>query len=232
MSNTNEGWIKLHRKIRENPLWQENRSFSKAEAWIDILMEARHSDEPAKVLIGSHIIECGRGQIIKSLDTLASRWGWNKSKVRRFLDLLNRLEQIRHENVTKTTRITICNYDTYNSPRNADETQMKRERHADETQATPNKNVKNEKKAKKKTVTPKEPKKPYGEFDTVMLTDTEYKALQSRLSSKRLSFGIEYLDGYKKSKGKKYDSDYAVFKKGGWLMKVINEECPRSFASV
>ena len=148
MSDINEGWIKLHRKLRENPIWQEKRSFSKAEAWIDMLMEARHSEDPAKVLIGNHVVECHRGQIIKSLDTLAGRWGWNKSRVRRFLNLLENLEQIRHENVTKTTRITICNYDTYNSKRNEDETNVTQPRHASDTHLTPNKNVKKEKNVK------------------------------------------------------------------------------------
>ena len=144
----NEGWIKLYRKMRNNPLWQEKRSFSKAEAWIDILMEARHSEEPIKVLIGSQLIECCRGQIIKSLDTFATRWGWSKSKVRRFLHLLQEMNQIRHENVTKTTRITVCNYDTYNDPRNEDEPKMNHKRNANETQVAPNKNVKKDKNVK------------------------------------------------------------------------------------
>jgi hypothetical protein len=142
------GWIKLHRKIQLNPLWTERRRFSRAEAWIDILMEARHDPEPAKILIGNQIIECKRGECIKSLDTWASRWKWNKSAVRRFFDLLQGMNQIRHENETKTTRLYVCNYDAYNGTRNADETQMKRKRNADETHLTPNKNDKNEENGK------------------------------------------------------------------------------------
>jgi hypothetical protein len=142
------GWIKLHRKIQLNPLWTERRRFSRAEAWIDILMEARHDPEPAKLLIGNKIIECKRGECIKSLDTWASRWKWNKSAVRRFFDLLQGMNQIRHENETKTTRLFVCNYDTYNGTRNKNETEMKRKRNADETHLTPNKNDKNEENGK------------------------------------------------------------------------------------
>ena len=134
------GWIKLHRKIQLNPLWTERRRFSRAEAWIDILMEARHDPEPARLLIGNKIIECKRGECIKSLDTWANRWKWNKSAVRRFFDLLQGMNQIRHENETKTTRLCVCNYETYNGTRRENETEMKRKRNADETHLTPNKN--------------------------------------------------------------------------------------------
>jgi hypothetical protein len=135
------GWIHLHRKIQFNFLWTEPRTFSKAEAWIDMLMEARHSERPAQILIGSHLIECGRGQCIKSLESWGSRWHWDKSKVRRFFALLQDANQIRLENVTKTTRITICNYETYNGTRPDSETIMKRSCYDDETHLTPNKNV-------------------------------------------------------------------------------------------
>lgn len=135
------GWIHLHRKIQFNFLWTEPRTFSKAEAWIDMLMEARHSEKSAQILIGSHLIECGRGQCIKSLESWGNRWHWNKSKVRRFFALLQEANQIRLENVTKTTRITICNYGTYNGSRNESETIVKRSCNDDETRLTPNKNV-------------------------------------------------------------------------------------------
>ena len=39
-----EGWIKLHRKIWENKYWLEPRRFSKAEAWIDIMLLASHKE--------------------------------------------------------------------------------------------------------------------------------------------------------------------------------------------
>lgn len=135
-----QGWIKLYRKIQDNPLWTEKRVFSRAEAWIDILIEVRHDEKPANVLIGSTLVVCNRGQCIKSLDTWALRWGWNKSAVRRFFELLQNMEQIRHESATKTTRLTVCNYDTYNQERNGSETETKRKRNALDTHLTPNKN--------------------------------------------------------------------------------------------
>jgi hypothetical protein len=133
MSNAG-GWIKLHRKILNSAFWVERREFSRAEAWIDLLLEARHNEEPAQVLIGNVSIECKRGQTVRSLSTWAGRWHWSKAKVRRFLRVAQEANMIRLENVTKTTRITICNYETYNGDRNDDETIMKRKRNALGTQ--------------------------------------------------------------------------------------------------
>jgi hypothetical protein len=137
------GWIRLHRRLQANPLWRQKRQFSMAEAWIDLLLEARHSPEPEKIIIGLHIIECGRGQCIKSLDTWAKRWNWSKSRVRRVLNLFQNMNMICLESVTKSTRITICNYDLYNPFRNTNETQTKRMRNANETHSAPNNNDNN-----------------------------------------------------------------------------------------
>jgi hypothetical protein len=142
------GWIRLHRKLQDNPVWRQKRQFSLAEAWIDILLEARHNPVPETIIIGLYSIQCNRGQCIKSYDTWANRWNWSRSRVRRVLNLFQNMNMICLKNVTKSTQITVCNYDLYNPLRNANETQMKRIRHANETHSATNKNVKNEKKEK------------------------------------------------------------------------------------
>lgn len=132
------GWISLHRRFQSHWLWKEKRKLSKAEAWIDILMTVNHSNE--KVMIKGLLIDVKRGQSVLSLDSWASRWGWNKSAVKRLFNLLQSESMIVTESVTITTRLTVCNYDCYQGRRNADETQMKRLRNADETQMKPNNN--------------------------------------------------------------------------------------------
>ena len=84
-----------------------------------------------------------RGESIKSLDTWSKRWNWNKSKVRRFLKTLESDSMIVTKNEHKTTRLTVCKYDSYQDTRNANETQMKQKRNASETQMTPNNNDNN-----------------------------------------------------------------------------------------
>lgn len=136
-----QGWISLHRQFYDHWLWNEKRIFSKAEAWIDILMSVNHSQQ--KVVIKNVVYIVNRGESIMSLDSWAKRWNWNKSKVRRFLEVLHSELMIRTKNETQTTRLTVCNYDSYQTNGNADETQMKRKRNADETQTTPNNNDNN-----------------------------------------------------------------------------------------
>jgi DNA replication protein DnaD len=101
-----------------------------------------HSEQ--KVNLKGTVLTCKRGQTLCSLDTLAKRWNCDKSKVRRFLKLLESDSMIELKSEHITTRLTICKYDTYQGERNADETQVKHKRNASETQMTPNKNDKNE----------------------------------------------------------------------------------------
>lgn len=135
------GWISLHRQLTNHYFWKEKRVFSKAEAWIDILLNVNHTDKD--VLIKNTIYKVKRGDSINSLDTWASRWNWNKSKVRRFLSLLQQENMIVTKNETQTTRLTVCKYDSYQPTGNANETQVKRKRNANDTQTTPNNNVNN-----------------------------------------------------------------------------------------
>lgn len=141
-----EGWIKFHRKIKNHWLYNERREFSKFEAWTDILLEVNHSKN--KILIGDSLMTVNPGESLNSLDTWAKRWNWNKSKVRRVLKLFQNENMIELKNERKTTRLTVCKYERYQVERNANDTQTKRKRHANDTQMTPNKNEKNEKNEK------------------------------------------------------------------------------------
>jgi len=129
------GWIKLHRSIKDHWLYTENRVFSKFEAWNDILLSVNFSD--AKQVIKGKIYNIKRGESTMSLDTWAKRWNWDKSKVRRFLTLLQSDGMIVLVSDNITTHLTVCNYASYQDERNASETQMKRKRNADEIQTTP-----------------------------------------------------------------------------------------------
>lgn len=138
----NKGWISVHRKIQDHWLWQSKEPYDNFKAWLDILLTVNHSEQ--KVLIKGTLYTVKRGESIMSLDSWASRWKWNKSKVRRFLNLLQSDSMIELKNERKTTRLTVCNYDSYQDGRNANETQMKHGRNANETQMTPNNNDNND----------------------------------------------------------------------------------------
>lgn len=129
------GWIKIHRSITNHWLYTEKRVFSKFEAWNDILLTVNYTD--AKTIIKGSIYEVKRGQSILSLESWSKRWNWDKSKVRRFLNTLQLDNMIVIKSDTVTTQLTVCNYESYQGERNADETQVKRKRNASETHATP-----------------------------------------------------------------------------------------------
>ena len=114
------GWIALHRKFLDHQLWREKREFSRAEAWLDLLMLVHWDDTPDKVLIDGITFIVERGQTIRSIGTWAGRWGWSESKVRRFFSWLKSDGMIDVQGERKTTRVTICNYDTYQRKRRAD----------------------------------------------------------------------------------------------------------------
>ena len=119
----NKGWISLHRQFEEHWLWNEKRVFSKAEAWIDILMTTNHSQQ--KVVIKNALYTVKRGESLLSLKSWGLRWKWEKSKVRRFLKTLEKDEMITTKNETQTTRLIVCNYDNYQTLGNAKETVVK-----------------------------------------------------------------------------------------------------------
>jgi len=129
------GWIKIHRSITDHWLYNEFRVYSKLEAWYDLLLNVNYVD--AKIMIKGRLYEVKRGQSIMSLDSWAKRWNWDKSKVRRFLNLLQKESMIDLISDNITTRITICKYDSYQSEGNADETQTKRKRNSNDIQTTP-----------------------------------------------------------------------------------------------
>jgi hypothetical protein len=129
------GWIKIHRSIVEHWLYTEKRTFSKFEAWNDILLMVNFTD--AKSMIKGKLYEIKRGQSILSLESWGKRWNWDKSKVRRFMNALQNDAMIVLESDNITTRLTVCKYETYQGERNANETQTKRKRNANEHQTTP-----------------------------------------------------------------------------------------------
>jgi len=120
-----DGWIKLHRKITEHWIWKDPVKF---QWWIDMLLMANHAD--VKVNIGLELYECKRGQSVLSLKSWGERWRVSKDTVRNFFVLLAKDNMIISENLQKSTRVTICNYDIYQSDLHVKQTQSKRRANA------------------------------------------------------------------------------------------------------
>ena len=105
-----EGWISIHRKITENPMYF-SESFTRMQAWIDMLIITNHTEGYFYVR-GNKVI-VNRGQIGFGSTKLAERWRWSRGKVTRFLNELEKEGQIVQQKNNVTSLISIVNYDSY-----------------------------------------------------------------------------------------------------------------------
>ena len=104
------GWIKLHRKITENPLYFSEQ-FNRSMAWIDLLLLANYADN--YFFKRGVRVDVKAGQVGYDLDSLAKRWKWSRGKVERFLKMLENDNQIVRQKNNVTTLISIVNYKEY-----------------------------------------------------------------------------------------------------------------------
>lgn len=107
----NNGWISLHRKVLDHPFYKEKRTFSRFEAWIDLLLMASHKDN--QFMLGNELVEIEKGSFVTSEIKLMERWGWGKTKLRNFLQMLENDSMIIKKSDRKKTTISICNYCVY-----------------------------------------------------------------------------------------------------------------------
>lgn len=173
-----EGWIKLHRKTLDHWIFS-NPNYLRA--WITILFTVNY--EKKKVLINGHLYDCNRGQSVLSLESWVDKFGvskkagsWTFQKVRTFFDLLENDLMITRENLTKTTRLTICNYDKYQDQQQTDNNQTTTKEQTDNTQTTTTKEVK---KIRSKEVKNKSEKK---KFSPPSLLEVETYCLERKNS--------------------------------------------------
>jgi hypothetical protein len=106
-----QGYFKLQRRFFDHWLWTEERSFSKAEAWIDLLQLAAYA--PTKRMSRDKLLPIAEGELIASLRYLSSRWGWGKDKTGVFLKTLESDRMIRREIRQGESFVIILNYKRY-----------------------------------------------------------------------------------------------------------------------
>ena len=147
-----DGWIKISRSITDHWIFSNAVYF---KWWIDMLLMANIKDND--VLVGAQVVKLKRGQMIASLNFLATRWSVNKFRVRRFLKLLESERMIETICNKKAQQITICNYASYQDVRNDDATMTQPPCNDDATMTQPN-----IRKKEGKTSTPLHP--PRGKF--------------------------------------------------------------------
>jgi len=122
--NNAGGWIKIVRDIRNHWIWQDPK---RLQWWIDLIFMANFEDN--KAMISGQLVEIQRGQLMWSQRSLAARWMTTPKTVRKFLRLLESeqmvviktIENGLRQNAPRCPRLTICNYDKYQSVVPADD---------------------------------------------------------------------------------------------------------------
>ena len=118
------GHIKLARKAfdadRGDPFWLEARTFSRWEAWVDVIQLAAF--KPSRFPTTHYgTLELQRGEFVASRRFLAKRWGWTEKRVRVWLAAVLDGARIRAQRETEAgTVYLIVNYDAYQSTPDAE----------------------------------------------------------------------------------------------------------------
>lgn len=105
---SNNGWIKLHRQIVDNWIWEDAEML---RAWLDILLMVNHEDK--KIYFNGKLITIKRGEKLTSILKLSDRWGWSRNRVRHFLDLLEGDGMCTTIRTTNGTTLKVSNYKEY-----------------------------------------------------------------------------------------------------------------------
>jgi len=103
-----EGWICLHRALRENPRYRDS---AWVHVWVDMLLGATHAEQPA--LFGGRRITLTPGQLITGRKSISDRTGVHESKVQRVLKAMEVERQIEQRMSNASRLITIVNWRAY-----------------------------------------------------------------------------------------------------------------------
>lgn len=140
----NLGWIKLHRKLLDNPKICQDSDYM--NLWVQLLLLATHSEIP-KVFNGRNTI-LKPGQLITGRIFLSKITKINQSKIERILKYLESEHQIEQQKTNVNRLITITNWNTYQESEQQVEHQVNNKRTTSEQRVNTYKNDKNEKNEK------------------------------------------------------------------------------------
>jgi len=206
------GWIALHRSILDHWVWKD-KPFSNGQAWIDLILLANHKD--TKEYINGSLKTFKKGTVNRSIESLSSRWGWNRKKTRKFLNALEADEMVTINVTTHGTTITLVKYSDFQTlgttkGTTTDQTEgQQRENNVPQTTIYNNDNNENNKREREPLPEIKAPKYPTGKYNNVMLTQEEAVKLSKEYPAEAPAM-IEKLSEYMETTGKKYASHYAV----------------------
>lgn len=189
-SLSGKGFISLHRKLKDNPVWQDPNYL---KLWVYCLFEASHRDR--EQLIGNEIVPLKRGQFVTGRNSLADEMNLGvKPKQRlndrtwfRYLKNLETWGMLTIKSTNKYSVVTIDNYDTYQDNFNKkvqdSDQQLSNKSPATDQQLSTNNNVNN-----------------YNNLNNITTTDIGDEILKSE-GEKEIKTSAAILNRYMELKG-------------------------------
>jgi len=140
-----QGWIKLHRKLLDNPVCKKP---TYAWLWVYLLLKANH--KPSKFMWNGEVIIIKDGQLLIGRKKLSIETGIPESTIEDILKMLEKQQQIRQQKTTKFRVITILNWHTHQK----DDIKSNNKATTKQQQSDTYKNEKNEENEEKELATP------------------------------------------------------------------------------
>lgn len=217
----NIGFIKLHRKIRDNPIfWKPNY----LAVFTYILLDVEYL--PCKKPLRGDLIELQAGEGLFFQKEIADKFGIALGTVSNIIKRLVSENIIETYTNSKYTIIRLINWEAYQGElENTIENELKTEWNPTETQLKHLKNTKKTKNTKKSTRAKKIEAEKKEVFDKVLLTDEQEKQIQE-LYGNLYKKALAKLSNHKNTKGVTYKSDYHTLITSGWVFSAISEDYP------
>ena len=111
----NEGFIQLSRELQNDPLFSYGK-FDKCHAFVDLCFLAQFAERTFE--IRGNIVKLLPGQLAKSLDELALRWGWSKHTVHKYIKELEQEGKIALQK-SHVINVISVNFGLVTAPQNA-----------------------------------------------------------------------------------------------------------------
>jgi hypothetical protein len=121
------GYVRVYRRTWEHAMFRDE-PYTRREAWLWLISEAAW--KPTQVRIwpipgrAGVVINLERGQVAHAERFLAEKWGWSRSKVRRFIRDLTSERMVSRATAQPAAQaisvLTICKYDEYQPDRSDD----------------------------------------------------------------------------------------------------------------
>lgn len=108
--NKKSGYISVFRSVLNNPFWLSEK-FTRGQAWIDLLLLAKYKE--GFFYKRGVKISYKRGDVTEGVINLSKRWCWSRNKTQKFINDLEKEQQIKQQKSNVITLLSIVNYEIY-----------------------------------------------------------------------------------------------------------------------